>query len=242
MTNIIHPLKDILKQLYYHAIDCTSWIQPSGHDQIVKKRIASVLIHTFSGDEGQRTNMQTGELGYGLIHYAFIQNNKPKRILCIGSRKGYIPAVCALACKSNGLGHVDFVDPGYGKSDVGKNWSGVGFWKKNDPGAHFQKLGLHSWITTHVTTSREFSKQHKSRIYDYVYIDGNHSYEGIKTDYQLFWPKLKSGGFMVLHDVVAKGTLDGGVFGVHKFWKELNHKHTILFPLPRVSGLGIIQK
>lgn len=35
---------------------------------------------------------------------------------------------------------------------------------------------------------------------DYVYIDGNHAYDWVKQDLELWWPKLKSGGIMTGHD------------------------------------------
>jgi hypothetical protein len=41
-----------------------------------------------------------------------------------------------------------------------------------------------------------------------VYIDGDHSYEGTKTDIKYFWPKLKQGGIMAFHDYA---NLDYGV-------------------------------
>jgi predicted O-methyltransferase YrrM len=35
---------------------------------------------------------------------------------------------------------------------------------------------------------------------DYVYIDGNHAYDWVKEDIELWWPKLKSGGVLAGHD------------------------------------------
>lgn len=35
---------------------------------------------------------------------------------------------------------------------------------------------------------------------DIVYVDGDHSYEGVKRDLALAWPKIKSGGFLCGHD------------------------------------------
>lgn len=213
-----------------------------GQEVLLERHVVNKIINIFDGDEGQNAKGNTAFLGFGLLHYAFLRNIRPKRILCIGSRRGFIPAICALACKSNDLGRVDFVDAGYGEKDVGKNWSGVGFWKTNNAKAHFQKLGITPWVTTYVMTSRHFANRMKKNVYDYIYIDGDHSYKGVKTDYQLFWPRLRAGGFMVFHDVIAQGVLDGGIFGVHRFWKEIQHEHTVLFPFPSSSGLGIIQK
>jgi hypothetical protein len=35
---------------------------------------------------------------------------------------------------------------------------------------------------------------------DLVYIDGDHSYQGVKRDIASYWPKLKTGGVMAFHD------------------------------------------
>jgi hypothetical protein len=148
----------------------------------------------------------------------------------------------ALACKDNHKGRVDFVDAGYDQEEHEKHWSGIGFWKKNDVRKHFSKIGVENIINIFVMNTLDFARKYPKKTYDYIYIDGDHSYEGVKLDYSLFWPRLNKGGFMVFHDVVAKGYLDGGKFGVGKFWKEIATRNAIIFSFPKDSGLGIIQK
>ncbi len=215
---------------------------PVHQQTLIKKPISRTLVKYYDGDDGQQVNFTQFFLGFGLIHYAFIRNLKPTRILCVGSRKGYIPAILALACKDNAKGHVDFVDAGYDLDEPTKHWSGIGFWKVTNTQQHFSKIGVQNYITTHVMTTKAYAQKFTKKRYQYIYIDGDHSYEGVKLDYKLFWPKLDRGGFMVFHDVSAQGYLDGGAFGVHKFWKELSNKHTLTFPFPKQSGLGILQK
>lgn len=209
---------------------------------LLKRKISKTLITLYNGDEGHNINTNQYFLGFGLIHYTLVRNLKPKHILCIGSRKGYIPAILALACKDSGDGHVDFVDAGYDQDEHQKHWSGIGFWKKINPRNHFAKIGVENFISTHIMTTKKYAHMYPNKRYQYVYVDGDHSYEGVKLDYQLFWPKLDKGSFMAFHDVVARGYLDKGLFGIWKFWREIEHKHTIVFPFPKDSGLGIIQK
>lgn len=209
---------------------------------LLKRQISKTLITEYSGDEGHNINTTQYFLGFGLIHYALVRNLRPKRILCVGSRKGFIPAILALACKDNGKGCVDFVDAGYDQDKPDKHWSGVGFWKHTDSTKHFGKLGVSEYITTHVITTEEFTKKHPIERFQYIYIDGDHSYEGVRLDYDLFWPKLDKGGFMIFHDVVARGYLDKGKFGVWRFWEELPMHSKIIFPFSKESGLGILQK
>lgn len=198
------------------------------------------IIDYYGGDEGHQIDKKTGNLGYGFIHYALIRNLKPKRVLCIGSGRGFIPAICALACKDNQIGVVDFVDAGYGKRHP-KSWAGDGFWGRINPKRHFSFLGISDWIKTYVMTSQDFAKKFPKRSYGYVYLDGDHSYEGVKLDYELFSPRLEKSGFMAFHDVTVKQWDKLKNFGVWKLWQEIKNQSKIVFPLVQ-SGLGIIQK
>ena len=66
---------------------------------------------------------------------------------------------------------------------------------------------------------------------DFIYVDGNHSYEGVKSDLELFYPKLKYGGVMMGDDYHANDiekVLDF-TFGVKKAVDEFcfKNKHNI---------------
>jgi predicted O-methyltransferase YrrM len=211
-------------------------------ESLTKKQLGQFIIENYDGYEGQNIDFNKGQLGFGLLHYALIQNLKPKNILVIGSLKGYIPAIIASACKENRFGHVDFVDAGFDDQTKGKNWLGIGFWKKNNPKKHFAQIGVEKYITTHVMLTKEFAKKYPQKKYQYIYIDGDHSYQGVKLDYKLFYSKLEKGGLMSFHDIVATGELAGGLYGVNKFWRELKSNKKISFPFPNNSGLGFIQK
>lgn len=220
-------------------------IQTYKYQELIHYPISKKLISEFCGDiTSQNLNSTQQFLGFGLLHYAFVRNTKPKNILCIGSRKGFIPAILALACKDNNHGVVDFVDAGFDESEPQKHWGGIGFWKTPEAKIHFDKISVQKYIRLHVMKTDDFAKKvKKNRKYQYIYIDGDHSYKGAKNDYTLFWPHLSTNGFMVFHDIQAKGKLDKGIFGVHKLWLELQKKNdTICFPFPEESGLGIVQK
>lgn len=231
---LLQYLSDILIDLQF--------TNPRLQQSFLKHRFSRNVVQIYNGDDGHNIDFNTFFLGFGLIHYALVRNTKPKNILCVGSRRGYIPAILALSCKDNDIGHVDFVDAGYDEDTPEKNWGGVGFWKKNDPNTHFSKLSIEKYITTHVMKTSEFAKLFSRKKYQYIYIDGDHSYKGAQLDYMLFWPKLEKHGFMVFHDIVPKGYLDNGKFGVWKLWKEISQKNAISFPFPKDSGLGILQK
>lgn len=197
--------------------------------------------YSFAAD-WHNIDFDTGNLGYGWIHYAMIRILKPNRVLCIGSRSGYIPAICALACKDNQSGIVDFVDAGFDESNQNEpnHWGGAGLWKNIDPKKYFKHFELSSYVNLHVITTQKFGVIKSS--WKYIYIDGDHSYKGAKHDYNKFWPRLESGGMMAFHDIYVKrmGTL---IFGVYKLWNEIKkaypHQTT---EYPGEFGLGILTK
>jgi len=214
----------------------------SYYQSLIKRNQSKKLIEFYEGNSGHNLNYKQYFLGFGLLHYSLLRNVKPLNILCIGSKKGFIPAILALGCKDNNYGHVDFVDAGYDQNQHDKHWSGIGFWKNNESKKHFDKIGISKYITTHVMTTQEYFNNNRKKKYQYIYVDGDHSYNGVKLDYSLFWPNLEKNGLIIFHDIVADGYLDEGKFGVKKFWKEIAKKNSLIFPFPKDSGLGIIQK
>jgi predicted O-methyltransferase YrrM len=60
-------------------------------------------------------------------------------------------------------------------------------------------------------------------IYDVIFIDGDHTYEGVKRDFELYKQVLSPKGIMLFHDVDPDHAFADGEAGqVYKFWQELN--------------------
>ena len=57
--------------------------------------------------------------------------------------------------------------------------------------------------------SVEAASQIKDKSLDFVFIDGDHSYEGVRRDIRAWMPKVKPGGWLMGHDYGNKP--DGGV-------------------------------
>lgn len=200
------------------------------------------FIKHYYGYVGHFADHTSGDIGYGLLHYSMIRALKPERVLCIGSQQGFIPALCALACKDNAYGHVEFVDPGKAEADE-NDWGGKGFWLQPEAQNHFKMFDLSNWITLHTLTSAEYAKKHKKDVYEYIYIDGDHSYKGSRFDYKTFWPRLTHGGIMSFHDITTTGMNNGTEFGVWKLWQEVSKKHGMTFTKGGSNNaVGFLQK
>jgi len=58
----------------------------------------------------------------------------------------------------------------------------------------------------------------RGRPIDVLFIDGDHTYEGVKRDFVMYTPLVRSGGIVALHDIAHKA--DPRV-GVHRVWAEI---------------------
>ncbi|WP_343302860.1 class I SAM-dependent methyltransferase [Chitinophaga niabensis] len=72
---------------------------------------------------------------------------------------------------------------------------------------------------------------------DFLFIDGDHSYNGVKADYENYAPLVRSGGLIVFHDVY-------GLPEVKQFWKELKQteRTQTIIGQPGGWGIGIVYK
>ncbi len=58
---------------------------------------------------------------------------------------------------------------------------------------------------------------------DFLFIDGDHTYEGVKEDFEMYSPLVKKGGVIALHDIVQHPPEIG--CEVSRFWSEIKSKY-----------------
>lgn len=59
---------------------------------------------------------------------------------------------------------------------------------------------------------------------DFLFIDGDHSFEGVKKDFEMYSPLVRKGGIIAFHDIAPNGILELAG-GVSRFWKEIEKKN-----------------
>jgi cephalosporin hydroxylase len=78
---------------------------------------------------------------------------------------------------------------------------------------------------------------------DFLLIDGDHSYAGVKSDFELYAPLVRPGGLIALHDISPDSGEPGGPISgeVPRYWAELRETHETeeIIRAPSGEGLGI---
>jgi len=200
-------------------------------------KLVTRIKSLFAPDGGaeREHNASDGSLGFGLMHYALVTNLRPRRALVIGSRYGYIPSIVAIAMQASG-GAVDFVDANYddGVDGFARAYGGVGNWGR--AGAGFEALALADTVAVHVMRSDEFFER-CAHTYGYVYLDGDHGYDGCRFDLGESLRRLEPGGVITLHDVLV----DAAEFGVRRVFDELDGTRFHKLVIPAWPGLAVVQ-
>jgi len=75
----------------------------------------------------------------------------------------------------------------------------------------FEDLINRNQVMIHRGFSEKVCEKFKDNYFDWVYIDGNHFYESVKNDLNLYYPKIKLGGFITGDDYYENDVSGKGV-------------------------------
>jgi cephalosporin hydroxylase len=104
-----------------------------------------------------------------------------------------------------------------------------------------QRLHLIRGDSHHSDSLKKVMEILNNKRLDYLLIDGDHSYEGVKLDFELYSPLVRKGGVVAFHDVVPH---ENSSCKVDKFWNEIKlkyrHDEFIDDPQQRCYGVGVL--
>jgi hypothetical protein len=208
-------------------------------------------------------------MGDGIIVYSLIQHMRSKVCVCIGSGGGFIPRIMTQA-------RLDLYKQKIFEGDNDLNWgnigatylvdacNGVGGPNDIDDETSFYRTNFYPRFikSTSVDAYYDFFVRQDIKI-DLLWIDGDHSYEGVKTDFELYSNILSEHGIIVIHDtdptyeetlIVSEDAkkdyhpFDGPARLIKELqenqeWNLINlHNFRILMDKPSSSGITIINR
>jgi len=148
----------------------------------------------------------TEHMGDGLIVYSLIQHMRAKTCVCIGSGGGFIPRIMTQARIDLHKQNIFEGNPDINWGDIGVTYivdacNGVGGPNDlEDENSYYNKQFQPRLIkSTSEDAYYNFFVLQDIKI-DVLFIDGDHSYEGVKLDFDLYSNIITDKGIIIIHD------------------------------------------
>ena len=101
------------------------------------------------------------------------------------------------------------------------------------------KLHLIADSSQNIKTLEKTKIIFKGELVDFLFIDGDHSYRGVKSDYEMYNSLVRPGGIIAFHDI---GKNEEG--GCSQLWEEIKNTKSsfkeILLDANHEKGIGIL--
>ncbi len=190
----------------------------------------------YNDDFKDYRNPTCAWLGHIFFGYDLVRNFRPKRIVELGTYRGTSLFSFLQAEKDGGgVADVSGVDTWEGDKHTGY-YSDVLYKNvRRIVDKYYDELDVHLLKMTFDEAHSNFEEG----TIDLLHIDGLHTYEAVKHDYQTWLPKVSPDGIIIMHDI-AVDHLD---FGVKKFWAEIQSNSSEEYDFAEMyhsNGLGVI--
>ncbi len=190
---------------------------------------------------GQRRDDRN--LGLGWLYYALARIHRPRTVVVIGSYRGFVPLIFARALQDNlEGGTVHFIDP----SLVDDFWKDAAAVQR-----YFRSFGSAN-IHHHLMTTQEFVASDTFRELgpvDMLFVDGYHSEEQARFDYEAFQDRLTPDSIVLFHD--STEIKPSGIYGKDRVY-DIRVKCFIdalksdprlqVFDLPVAQGVTLVRR
>jgi predicted O-methyltransferase YrrM len=172
--------------------------------------------------------------------YGLVRALHPSVCVEIGSARGKSACCIGLALKENRHGKLYAVDP-HAPTE----------WNDDNSVDTFKTMrrNLHAaGVANYVEIVRKFSQDFAAswtREIDMLFIDGDHSYEGVKRDWDMLHPKVSRFGVVIFHDTIWDLTppeeWNRAEMGVPRFVDQLRKDGFPVITLDRDYGTSLVQ-
>lgn len=164
-----------------------------------------------------------------------IAQKQPKTVLEIGTcNGGTLLVLCRLSDPSATIISVDL--PG-GPFGGGYSWFRAPIMQAFPYSG--QRLHLIRDDSHKIETRDNVSALLGGRKLDVLFIDADHTYQGVRTDFELYSPLVQPGGLIAFHDIAKNQP--GDEYGVVRLWNEVKsqYSHSEIINDPEQVGFGL---
>jgi Methyltransferase domain len=141
------------------------------------------------------------ELGAGMLYYALTYSLRAGVCVCLGSGGGFVPRMMRQAQRDLALepSRTILVDGADAVAREKREIWGSPSWVAEDSWFRRQFPDVELVVSLTKTAHEEFFVPNSIEI-DYLHIDADHHYEGVRLDFDLFAPLVREDGVITLHD------------------------------------------
>jgi len=173
-----------------------------------------------------------------------VRSIKPEVCVEIGSAHGHSTCLIGLALKLNLKGRLWAVDP-----------HDLNYWNDDHPENTYEllhrnlrRVGVSDQVVIVRKRTDEAAPDLPAAI-DFAFVDGDHSYEGVKQDWLLLCPRMREFGVVVFHDAMWDRRADDPYYqkwrragmGVPRLLEELRQEGYPLVTIDNDWGLTLVQ-
>lgn len=171
-------------------------------------------------------------VGHLPFAYWFVKTFEPKTIVELGSHYAVSYFTFCQSVQENNL------DCQCHAVDTWKGEEQAGFYSEEvyDAVKKYNDENYSEFSTLHRCFFEEAVNEFEDGSIDLLHIDGFHSYEAVKNDFETYKNKLSPNAVVLFHDTME---IKEG-FGVHQFWDEITKEYPWHVNFPQSHGLGVL--
>jgi Methyltransferase domain len=169
-------------------------------------------------------------IGHAPFLRFLIRELKPKVFVELGTHNGFSYFVACQTVKELGLST---------KTYAVDHWLGDPHAGNFDDSVYMSVVEINRQYETFSTLLKMSFSEARAEIQDgavnLLHIDGFHTYEAVKEDFETWLPKVNQSGVIILHDIHVRHAN----FGVYKYWAEVKQKYQTM-EFVGSYGLGVV--
>ena len=166
----------------------------------------------FRSIRPMQSQLEVGEL------YHAVLARRPRVVLEIGTcHGGTLYLWCQAAEPQATIISIDLPEGEFGGGYPAARADLYKAFVRTDQQLHLLRADSHS-----PNTAKQIAALLAGKAIDFLFIDGDHTYAGVKQDYELYSPMVAPGGLIALHDVAPRP--EEPRIEVWKFWEELKQR------------------